>query len=192
MTCNSPDENSKDKALKNRLPSWEYELRLDRNTGVRKDEALNAGEKRSILTTYVPAHNYDSLRFIGNDGRGYQWVSQVPLSTANGARYDTLRHALFASTGNILDPLYGEIVADHTYWDGFAGARPDEALYIRSATVQRSLVVASLQVLKDWQKRTLRNFREKNPEGFTQMECLAREQDLGRLSHWRGSDCASK
>jgi hypothetical protein len=192
MTCNSPDENGKSKAYKNRLPSWEYELRLDRDTGIRKHEALSPGGKRSILTTYVHASNYDSLRFIGNDGKAYQWVSQVPLGYAEGARYDTLRHALFVAAGSIADPLYGDIVADHTFWDGFGGKRPDEALYIRSASVQCALVVASLQVLKDWHKRTLRGYREKDPEGFMQAECLAREQELGMMSHWRGSDKASK
>jgi hypothetical protein len=192
MTCNSPDESAKKKTSKSRLPSWEYELRLDRDTGIRKHEALSAGGKRAILTTYVQASNYDSLRFVGNDGKAYQWVSQVPLGYAKGARYDTLRHALFVARGSIVDPLYGDIVADHAFWDGSASGRPEEALCIRSAGVQCALVVASLQVLKDWHRRTLRKYREKDPEGFMQAECIAREQELGMLSHWRGSDKATR
>jgi hypothetical protein len=192
MTCNSPDESAKNKTSKSRLPSWEYELRLDRDTGIRKHEALSAGGKRAILTTYVQASNYDSLRFVGNDGKAYQWVSQVPLGYAKGARYDTLRHALFVARGSIVDPLYGDIVADHAFWDGSASGRPEEALCIRSAGVQCALVVASLQVLKDWHRRTLRKYREKDPEGFMQAECVAREQELGMLSHWRGSDKATR
>lgn len=192
MTWDSANEKATNKTPKSQLPSWQYELRLDSATGIRKHEALSAGGKRAILTTYVHASNYDSLRFIGNDGKAYQWVSQVPVGYAKGARYDTLRHALFVARGSIVDPLYGELVADHTFWDGFGGKGPDEALCIRSADVQVALAVASLQVLKDWHRRTLRGYREKDAEGFAQAECLARGEELGKLSHWRGSDKTSK
>src|SRR5690242_812455 len=79
---------------KKRKSAWSYELRLDLKNGVRKTEVLNPGGKINILTTYVHAPNYDTLRFIGNDGKAYLWVSHIPLSSIHGSRYDTIRHAL--------------------------------------------------------------------------------------------------
>ena len=97
---------------------WTYSLKFDDMTGLRKIELLTPPNGIDLITTYLPAPNYDSLRFIASDGRVYLWVAHGPLSSLHGARYDTLRHALFmAPKGH--DPLYGEIVADHTYWDGF-------------------------------------------------------------------------
>ena len=238
MYCNSAESKAK-----RRLPVWSYELRLDLKSGVRKMEVLNPGGKMNILTTYVHASNYDSLRFIGNDGKAYLWVSQMPMSSTHGSRYDTIRHALFVANGSHPDPLYGDIVADHTYWDGFdddtrvhngiiciecqakpiVGQRwncktcpdhnmcglchsrgahnsvepgcklsltclPDETLYIRSPNVDHALVIASLQVLRDWQKHELRRQKRQDPKGFMQSEEAARQHDLGRLSYWRGSD----
>ncbi|KAF9692178.1 hypothetical protein EKO04_010025 [Ascochyta lentis] len=239
--------NLEEAKAKKRQPQWTYELRLDLNSGMRKREVLNPGGKTNILTTYVHASNYDSLRFVGNDRKAYLWVSHRPLDFANSGRYDILRHALFVATGNHPDPLYGDIVADHTYWDGFidetevhsgviciecqtkpiVGQRwkcktcpdhnicgfcwisaakksieptcrlvltclPDETLYLRSATVDPALVVASFQVLKDWQKHELRRHKGRNPETFLANEESAREKDLGRLSCWRGSDLGAK
>ena len=226
---------------------WTYELRLDLNSGVRKTEFLNPSGETNILTTYVHAPNYDSLRFISNDGKSYLWVSHMPLGTTKGSRYDTLRHALFVATGNHPDPLYGDIVADHTYWDGFineteihkgviciecqtkpiVGQRwrckacsdhnicglcwnsrpkrsiepacnfsltclPDETLCIRSTAVDHALVIATLQILKDWQKLELRRQKGRDPKGFALNEEAAREHNLGKLSYWRGSDSCMK
>ncbi|KAF3032635.1 hypothetical protein E8E12_000829 [Didymella heteroderae] len=241
----SSDAESK---TKTREPPWSYELRLDLKSGVRKTETLNPGSgKMNILTTYVHAPNYDSLRFVANDGKSYLWVSHMPLSSSNGRRYDVLRHALFVATGSNIDPLFGDIVADHTYWDGFdddhgvhegimcmecqtkpiVGQRwrcrtcpdhnicglchlngaqssiepgcvlsltclPDETLTIRSPIVSHALVIASLQVLKDWQKHQIRKYRSKDPWGFMQTEEEARKHYLGRLSYWRGSDIGKK
>jgi hypothetical protein len=211
---------------------------------MRKFEGLAPPKsKMQILTTYVPAVNYDSLRFHGPDGKNYMWVTQAPLGSAKGARYDTLRHALFVSdqrTG-ISDPLYGRIVADHTYWDGFideagvhAGTRcsgcsaapinglrwkcktckdhdicencrvssasvtlacrftlvslPDEALYIRDSSVDESMVVASLQVLKDWEMHSLRWQKLRDPRGFSANVEEMRKGDLGRVRFWRSTD----
>ncbi|KAF1355995.1 hypothetical protein EJ07DRAFT_63713, partial [Lizonia empirigonia] len=192
---------------KRRKPSWTYELRLDSKSGLRKTEVLNHGGKTNMLTTYLHALNYDSLRFIGNDGRAYLWVSHLPLDPSKGSRYDILRHALFVANGSHPDPLYGDIVADHTYWDGFINQTkihqdticiecqtkpilsltclPDKSLYIRSPTVDPALVIASLQVLKDWQKHELRRHKGKDPKNFLINEEKAREHDLGRLSYWR-------
>jgi uncharacterized membrane protein YgcG len=165
----------------------------------------------------------------------------------NGLRYDTLRHALFVATGRSPDPLYGQIVADHTFWDGYVdehevhagitcdgchampmqGLRwkcriclrhdicntcrllaqsgqyvatvlstcdfslvnlPDEALYIRSSTVDTALVVATLQVMKDWEKHTLRAEKRKNIKAFIVTDEAARNCDLGIMSYWKAAD----
>ena len=232
---------------KTKKSAWTYELRMDKKSGFRKTEVLSSGSERNILTTYVHASNYDCLRFVGPDLKSYLWVSHMPMSSTKGSRYDTSRHALFAATSNNTDPLFGEIVADHTYWDGFGGDTrthtgvicmecsmkplvgqrwnckvcpdhnvcgvcystgtrtsiettcrlsltcvPDETLCIRSPTVDHALVVASLQVLKDWQKHELRRQKTRDPTGFMQSEDTARKQDLGRLSYWRGSDMEAK
>lgn len=243
MQCNDAEAE-----IKKRESTWSYELRLDLRSGMRKTETLNpGGGKMNILTTFVHAQNYDSLRFVANDGKSYLWVSHMPLSSSNGCRYDVLRHALFVANNTNIDPLYGDIVADHTYWDGFDddhrvhegimcmecqtkpivgqrwkcktcpdhnicglchlnGARssiepdcklsltclPDETLTIRSLTVSHALVIASLQVLKDWQKDQIRKYRSKDPWGFMQTEEEARQHDLGRFSYWRGSDIGKK
>ena len=97
---------------------WAYNLKLDDMTGQRKSELLTPPNGIDLITTYLQAQNYDSLRFTGSDGRVYLWVAHAPLSSAQGARLDVLRHALFMAPRGC-DPLYGEIVADHTYWDGF-------------------------------------------------------------------------
>ncbi|KAL5429369.1 hypothetical protein PMIN04_000173 [Paraphaeosphaeria minitans] len=97
---------------------WTYNLRFDNMTGMRKSELLTPPNQIDLITTYLPAKNYDSLRFIGPDGRVFLWVAHAPLSPVHGARYDTLRHALFMAPKGC-DPLYGKIVADHAYWDGF-------------------------------------------------------------------------
>ena len=213
--------------------SWAYDLKLDSHTQLRKSEVLTNSRLKSVLTTYVHAQNYDSLRFIGPDGRAYMWVSSTTVSSLDGARYDTLRHALFAASGNIPDPLYGEIVADHTFWDGYideaevhvgircqgcqakpiVGLRwkcrtcphhdvcnacrilalsgryaasisptcdfslvnlPDEALYIRSPMVDTALVVATLQVLKDWEKHSMRGEKRRHGKSFLASENAAR------------------
>ncbi|KAI2474762.1 hypothetical protein Ptr902_13826 [Pyrenophora tritici-repentis] len=172
--------------------TWAYELKLDPRSNLRKSETLiheNTAE-RPILTTYVHALNYDSLRFIGPDGRAYMWVSSSKLSCLNGARYDTLRHALFVATGNVPDPLYGQIVADHCFWDGYgAGAGdvlPDEALNVRARDVDPAVVVTTLQIMKDWEKTTLRAERARYKEAFRVGEEEARKGVLGRVSYWKG------
>lgn len=238
---------------------WSYHLKRDMRTGMRKSEGLVPPSTRpglrkyeslvqplrrmEVLTTYVPAVNYDSLRFHGLDGRSYQWVAHAPLSSVIGARYDTLRHALFVSDerSGIKDPLYGHIVADHTYWDGFidtadvhAGTRcsgcsarpinglrwkckscpdhdvcepcriscasitpackftlvslPDETLHIRDPNVDVPMVVASLQVFKDWLMHTLREQRKRDPGRFKANMDAARKGDLGRMRYWKSSD----
>lgn len=232
---------------KTKKSAWTYELRMDKKSGFRKTEVLYPGREKNILTTYVHASNYDCLRFVGPDLKSYLWASHMPMSSTNGSRYDASRHALFVATSNNTDPLFGEIVADHTYWDGFDGdnrthagvicmecsikpivgqrwtckvcpdhnvcgvcyntsARtsieptcrlsltclPDETLCIRSPVVDHALVVASLQVLKDWQKHELRRQKTRDPTGFMQSEDTARKQDLGKLSYWRGSDIDEK
>lgn len=218
---------------------------------MRKSEVLSHGAKKSVLTTYVHAQNYDSLRFVGPDGRGYMWVSNSTVSSINGSRYDTLRHALFAAVGDIQDPLYGEIVADHTFWDGYVdesevhkgikcdgcqttpikGLRwkcktchhhdvckdcrnsiqaggfgeamqqacdlslvclPDEALCIRSTTIDPALVIATLQILKDWERQTFRAEKKKNPKAFLENEDEARKRDLGIIRYWRATDWDKK
>jgi hypothetical protein len=251
LTLPEKPSDPKKKSSKNKQPSWEYELRLDRSSGVRKNEVLSHGREKAILTTYVHASNYDSLRFIGPDGRAYMWVSSSQVSSVDGSRYDILRHALFVAIGAIQDPLYGEIIADHTFWDGHVDANevhmgskcdgcqakpikgfrwkcktchhhdvceacrkliiaggfgatmqqtcklslvclPDEALYIRSPTVDAALVVATLQVLKDWERHTLRSEKLKNTQGFLASEEAARKQDLGIISYWKASDWDKK
>jgi uncharacterized membrane protein YgcG len=250
MTC--PDGHSADsKKKKSGTLAWTYDLRLDLTSGVRKTEVLGHGSKKAILTTYVHALNYDSLRFIGPDGRAYMWVSNAKVSSVNGSRFDTIRHALFAQVGQIPDPLYGEIVADHTFWDGYVDATeihrgikctgcetqpivglrwicttcdhhdvcescrqrviaggfgaqmqrtcafslvnlPDETLTIRSPHVDQALIIASLQVLKDWEKHTLRGEKTKDSAGFAVSEEAARKCDLGFMSYWKASDWDKK
>ncbi|OAL54231.1 hypothetical protein IQ07DRAFT_502670 [Pyrenochaeta sp. DS3sAY3a] len=239
------------KLSKSKGAAWTYDLKLDPSTGMRKSEVLSHGREKSVLTTYVHAMNYDSLRFIGPDGRAYMWVSSTRLSSMNGSRYDTLRHALFTAVGNIPDPLYGQIVADHAYWDGYVnemevhdgticnGCRtapingslwrckscvnheicntcrtrslsgqviesilpmcrfslvnlPDETIYIRSPNVDPALVVATLQILKDWEKHTLRGEKSRDSQGFGANEEWARSCDLGIKAHWRAEDLNRK
>ncbi|KAF2033091.1 hypothetical protein EK21DRAFT_59275 [Setomelanomma holmii] len=239
------------KASKSKDPPWTYDLRVDLNSGMRKTEVLGHGKKKSIITTYIHALNYDSLRFVGPDGRPYMWVSSACVSSINGSRYDTIRHALFAARGQIPDPLYGEIVADHTFWDGYIdttevhtgvkcdgcqtspikGLRfkcktchhhdvcaachqsilssgfgpamqqscdlslvclPDEALSIRSSRVDPALILATLQVLKDWERSTLRDEKRKIPAGFAVSESAARKCDLGIMSYWKAGDWDKK
>ncbi|KAF1914399.1 hypothetical protein BDU57DRAFT_588720 [Ampelomyces quisqualis] len=236
---NAPD--SRKKTWKSKDTSWSYDLKLDKNSGMRKNEVLSHGSKKGILTTYVHARNYDSLRFIGPDGRAYMWVSSSTVSSINGSRYDTLRHALFVATGPIHDALYGAIVADHTFWDGHVDDReihtgikcdgcqthpiqglrwtcktcpdhnvcdtcrtrlvasrrtctlarvslPAESLSIRSPSVDRALVVATLQILKDWERHTLRAEKSTFPHAFAATEHAARQHDLGAMSYWKAGD----
>jgi hypothetical protein len=167
---------------------WAYELKLDPKTNLRRTEVLAHGgpKAKAVLTTYIHAINYDSLRFIAPNGRAYMWVSSTKLSSINGSRYDTLRHALFVAAGNIPDPLYGHIVADHCFWDG--GEGPDEALYMRSNAVDEALVVATLQVLKDWEKVTLRIEKRAHGKAFAEAEEEARQCVLGKRAYWRAGD----
>jgi hypothetical protein len=69
---------------------------------------------------------------------------------------------------------------------------PDEALYIRSPTVDPALVVATLQIMKDWERQTFRDEKRTNPTGFQASEEAARKQDLGIMSYWRASDWDKK
>ncbi|CAE7220329.1 hypothetical protein PTNB85_10247 [Pyrenophora teres f. teres] len=171
--------------------TWAYELKLDPRSNLRKSEVLTHENRaeRPILTTYIHALNYDSLRFIGPDGRAYMWVTSSKLSCLNGARYDTLRHALFVATGNVPDPLYGQIVADHCFWDGYSGGTghvlPDEAVNLRARDVDPAVVVATLQVMKDWEKTTLRAEKARYKDAFGVGEEEARRAVLGRVSYWK-------
>ncbi|KAF2751514.1 hypothetical protein M011DRAFT_473977 [Sporormia fimetaria CBS 119925] len=224
-------------------PQWTYYLKLDIITSMRKEETLRMPDGTSILCTYVHATNYDSLRFRMPDGTNYLWVTHGPVTTMRGARYDTLRHALFASSpsSGSQDPLLGGIVADHTYWDGFVDRKrtnegircagcgtesfpglrrkctacadhnvcedcwickasfkpecsmillspPDEALYIRSEAVDVDMVVATLQIMKDWEKVIFRSERRKDARGFAASVAKARKGDLGRLSYWKSEE----
>ncbi|PVH93770.1 hypothetical protein DM02DRAFT_619070 [Periconia macrospinosa] len=226
---------------------WRYLLKMESDNKVRKSESLYPPKfPVEILTTYVHASNYDSLRFVGPGGRTYKWVSHAPVTAMHGARFDGLRHALFVSPDGTSDPLYGLLVADHAYWDGFldpnethakttcsgcqmrplVGLRwkcricvddhnvcstchatnssvkntcifslvnlPDETLNIRSTNVDPALVVATLQILKDWKLHTLRWEKLQDPRGFEYSENLARKGDLGRIRHWRKTDFDKK
>jgi hypothetical protein len=191
MACPEEPTDSRKKVSKAQQTLWTYDLKLDPKTNLRKSEVLIQGgpNARSILPTYVHALNYDSLRFIGPDGRAYMWVTSTRVSSIHGSRYDTLRHALFTAVGSIRDPLYGSIVADHCFWDGHADTNgaslPDEAVHIRQATVDPALVVATLQVMKDWEKHTLRQEKRKNPKAFGAAEEEARRGELGASSYWK-------
>ncbi|KAF2180424.1 hypothetical protein K469DRAFT_714807 [Zopfia rhizophila CBS 207.26] len=99
--------------------SWSYSLKRDLDSNRVKSEVIMTPKGKEIHCSYIHAKNYDSLSFRGVDGLLYKWVSHAPLDTLNGYRYDTLRHALFAGSQHGQDPLYGQIVADHAYWDGF-------------------------------------------------------------------------
>ncbi|KAF1955291.1 hypothetical protein CC80DRAFT_364260, partial [Byssothecium circinans] len=173
-----------------KMDNWTYRLKMDSENKFRKMETLFPAKGKYMITTYVHAANYDSLRFVGPDGRLYLWVSHAPVTAMHGARYDSLRHALFAAHGQN-DPLYGDIVADHAYWDGFPSCSftlvnlPDEALHIRSSTVDPALVIATLQILKDWERHTMRREKAIDPNGFEFSEIRARKGDLGRLSYWK-------
>ena len=191
MTCPEEPTESGKKVPKSQQTAWSYELKLDPRTNLRKSEVLLQGgpNARSILTTYVHALNYDSLRFIGPDGRAYMWVTSTKVSSIHGSRYDTLRHALFAAIGNNPDPLYGGIVADHCFWDGHVDASggyvPDESVYIRQTAVDPALVVATLQVMKEWEKHTLRQEKRKNYKAFAAAEEEARRCELGASTYWQ-------
>jgi len=69
---------------------------------------------------------------------------------------------------------------------------PDEALYIRSPNVDPALIVATLQVLKDWERHTLRDEKRTNPRGFMASEEAARKHDLGIMSYWKAGDWDKK
>ncbi|KAF2638331.1 hypothetical protein P280DRAFT_366095, partial [Massarina eburnea CBS 473.64] len=180
----------KDKAKKVQ-EDWKYMLKMDSNNLKRKNEILQPAKGGSLITTYIHASNYDSLRFVGPDKRLYLWVSHLPVTAMHGSRYDTLRHALFVAKSGENDPLYGDIVADHAYWDGFvdyneAHLRVEyEALHIRSSSVEPALVVATLQILKDWEMHTMRVEKGVDPRGFEFSEISARKGDLGRLRYWK-------
>ncbi|KAG9188607.1 hypothetical protein G6011_07312 [Alternaria panax] len=191
MTCPEEPTDSSKKVSKAHQAMWTYDLKLDQRTNLRKSEALTYGgpNARSILTTYVHALNYDSLRFIGLDGRAYMWVTSTKVSSIHGSRYDTLRHALFVAMGTIADPLYGSIVADHCFWDGYSdrsgGSLPDESVHVRSAIVDPATVVATLQVMKEWEKHTLREEKRKSPKAFAAAEEEAMRCELGAYSYWK-------
>jgi hypothetical protein len=191
MTCTEQPKDPETKASKKQTDPWIYELKMDSRTNLRKSETLTPGKSNSknILTTYVHALNYDTLRFVGIDQRAYMWVTSNKVSLLDGSRHDTLRHALFVATGSNPDPLYGHIVADHCFWDGGVdetGANlPDEAIYIRSPEVDPALVVATLQILKDWEKQTLKVERKRKPEAFAATEEQARKHPLGAAYYWK-------
>ncbi|KAF2656248.1 hypothetical protein K491DRAFT_569119, partial [Lophiostoma macrostomum CBS 122681] len=182
------------KAKDREKPTWTYELRLDRKTSNRVLENLDSPPSkehkkgRKVQCTYLHAPNYSTLTFLGPDGRRYKWVSHAPVTSINGGRFDTLRHALFvdnSANGN-RDPLYGQIVADHCFWDGFTspGCLPDEALHIRSETEDLQCIVATLQVMKDWEKVTMREEKRESAVRFASSVELARKGTLGRKSYW--------
>ena len=62
---------------------------------------------------------------------------------------------------------------------------PDESVHIRSATIDSAMVVATLQVMKDWEKHTLRQEKRKNPKAFAAAEEEARGCELGTFSYWK-------
>lgn len=191
MTCIEPAKDGDTKASKQKASTWTYDLRIDGRTNLRKSESLLRGgpNPQSIMTTYVHALNYDSLRFIGPDEKAYMWVSSTKVSSVDGVRYDTLRHALFVATRGNANPLYGQIVADHCFWDGgvdgSGASLPDEALYLRCSVVDTELVVATLQVMKDWEKHKLREEKRTKPKAFCATEEEARKHALGAASYWK-------
>ncbi|USP79050.1 uncharacterized protein yc1106_06324 [Curvularia clavata] len=190
MVC-SEEPGSETKSSKQKPTTWTYDLKIDPKSNLRKSEVLTrSGESpANVMTTYVHALNYDSLRFLGTDRCAYMWVTSTRVSSTDGSRYDTLRHALFVATGNNPNPLYGQIVADHCFWDGGVSETgdilPDEALYIRSPGVDPALVVATLQIMKDWEKHTFREEKARKPEAFRVTEEEARKHPLGATSYWK-------
>jgi hypothetical protein len=65
---------------------------------------------------------------------------------------------------------------------------PDEALYIRDPNVDVAMVVATLQVLKDWEIHSLRRQKLRDPQGFSASVDKIRKGDLGRVRYWRNTD----
>jgi hypothetical protein len=220
---------------------WTYSLTLDRKTGKRIDESLRSPEGKYLHCTYVHALNYDALNFRDLSGRAYKWVSSGPVSSLNGSRYDALRHALFMAPHNNVEPVYGQIVADHAYWDGFIdenevhvdvrcgsctispiiGRRwkcrtcpehdvcdyckptnltthptcnftlvsmPDETLHIRSDSTEVDMVIATLQVMKDWEKVFMKEEKKQEVVEFAKNVENIRKGDLGRIAYWRHDD----
>jgi hypothetical protein len=50
------------------------------------------------------------------------------------------------------------------------------------------MVVATLQIVKEWEKITLREERRRDPGGFRSSVENIRRGNLGRMSYWRSSD----
>jgi hypothetical protein len=47
------------------------------------------------------------------------------------------------------------------------------------------MVVATLQVMKEWEKHMLRQEKRKNPKAFAAAEEEARRYELGASSYWK-------
>jgi hypothetical protein len=65
---------------------------------------------------------------------------------------------------------------------------PDETLYIRSDSVDVGLVVATLQIMRDWEKVVMREEKRKHPGDFATTVEMARNGDLGRMSYWTSAE----
>jgi hypothetical protein len=65
---------------------------------------------------------------------------------------------------------------------------PDETLHIRSETVDVALVVATLHIVKEWEKIMLREERRLQPDTFRAHVENIRRGNLGRMSHWKSCD----
>ncbi|ORX93619.1 hypothetical protein BCR34DRAFT_451532, partial [Clohesyomyces aquaticus] len=226
---------------------WTYNIKRDISSNLKKTETLTPSKGHDLICGYFHGLNYDSLKFIGTDGKVYKWVSHIPLNPLRGYLYGATRHALFVSTQRYgvgaQDPLYGQIVADHAFFDGHIDdldvhnniicggcnispiighrwlcrtcvkqhnlcntclqlsksvilgsctftlvSRPDETLWIRSKDTDPAMVVATLQVLKDWEMHSLRERKKKDPEAFKRHIEAARENYLGKVVYWRATD----
>ncbi|KAF2493937.1 hypothetical protein BU16DRAFT_619138 [Lophium mytilinum] len=101
-TMSSPSSNAKS--------LWSYTLTRNRKTDAVLSETLTNPYGVQIHPKFEATGEYASLTFKNLDGTSYEWRSSARVSSLNGARWDTVRHALFCNNA---------IVADHVFWDGF-------------------------------------------------------------------------
>lgn len=164
---------------------WTYTVETDRKTNKIKVESLTAFKGKSVPMEFTHGPKFDVLKFTSpTDNKSYRWQTNHPISTIYPSRLDTQRFALFGPDSHYKQEC---IIADFTYWDGHIDM-PEDALTIRTESLDHSLILATFIVLLDRQRTIMREEMLRDPEGVAKTERIARLHNTGQLTYWQAAD----
>ncbi|KAH7093351.1 hypothetical protein FB567DRAFT_587787 [Paraphoma chrysanthemicola] len=161
---------------------YTYFERIDGKTGRSSKKTMTAYKGASTTPTFKQDNTSNSLSFTDPaSGTFYRWISNRPISTINGERFDFQRNALFR-THNGTEVL----VADFSWYDGHLEC--EDALTIRDPSVSHALVIASLTLLHGHHWTIMHDEFKLDPDAVNKAHECARLTEIGKKQYFKESE----